>query len=265
MEPVLPIYYQIKHTIRSWIVNKEFDPGQKIPSVNDLAEEFDVNRLTVRQAISHLIQEGFLNSKRGEGTFVTNDENLINSFDFEFSGFVDDLIYRIPEMKIKSVEMGRIIASKYVRQKLELRKREEGVIQIKRVRSIKDRLLTYTTNYLPEEIGAKIGVDELYRKRLLQILGQDFGIQFTEAVQTIGASFASQEVAEKIGIPSGTPVLFVERTMYTKWRKPVELFQCVYPGDLYKFIVRFRNVRRKDGREWIQDLKSQMKPGAGRE
>src|SRR4030043_738737 len=91
MTTVLPIYYQIKQTIKGWIVNKEFGPGNKIPSENELADRFNVSRLTVRQAISQLIQEGFLNSRRGEGTFVTNNEDLINSFSLETTGFMDEL------------------------------------------------------------------------------------------------------------------------------------------------------------------------------
>lgn len=65
MNNVLPMYYQIKQPIKGWIINRECKPGEKIPSENELAEKFSVSRLMVRQGISHLIQEGFLNSKRG--------------------------------------------------------------------------------------------------------------------------------------------------------------------------------------------------------
>jgi GntR family transcriptional regulator len=80
---------------------------------------------------------------------------------------------------------------------------------------------------------------------------QDLGIQFTEAFQTIEASFADQEVSEALGIASGSPVLFVERIMYGRRRKPVELVQSSYRGDLYKYIVRLKNVKRKKGAVWI--------------
>jgi DNA-binding GntR family transcriptional regulator len=49
---ILPRYYQIKETIKKWIVEKEFDFGDKIPSENELAAKFNVSRLTVRQAVS---------------------------------------------------------------------------------------------------------------------------------------------------------------------------------------------------------------------
>ena len=251
MNTIVPVYYQIKQAIKNWIVNREFDPGEKIPSENELAERFKVSRLTVRQAIAQLTQEGLLTSKRGEGTFVTENANLITSFSLEFSGFMDDLFYQVSKSKTKSVKMSKMAVPKLIKEKLELDRRDEEVVQIKRVRFKENKSFAYTVNYLPLEIGEKITAGELYRKPLLQIMEQDLGIQFTEAFQTIEASFASKEVAEQLGIPSGSPILFVERIVYSKKRRPVELVQTSYRGDLYKYIVRLRNVRRKDGSIWI--------------
>ena len=252
---LLPVYYQIKQTIKNWIINREYEPGDKIPSENELAKRFNVSRLTVRQAISHLIQEGFLSSKRGEGTFVTRDENLINSFSLEFSGFMDDLFYQISKSKTKWVTMARMLPPQPIKEKLRLRSEHDEVVQIKRVRFLLENSFAYTINYLPIEIGSKIKETDLYRKPLLQIMEQDLGIRFTEAFQTIEASFADQEVAHKLGIPSGSPILFVERIMYAKNRKPVEVVQSSYRGDLYKYIVRLKSVKRKQGSIWIHQDK----------
>jgi len=252
MNTILPIYYQIKQTIKTWIINKEFNPGGKIPSENELAERFGVSRLTVRQAISQLTQEGFLISRRGEGTFVTDNVHLIDSWNFEFRGLIDDFFFaQISEVKTKSVQINKTMAPRAIQEKLGLSRETEKVIQIKRLRYVRDRLLTFSVNYLPIEIGAKLQEQALYEKSLLQILEQDLGIKFTEAVQTIEASFASQEVAQHLAIPSGSPVLFIERIMYTKRKKPIEIFQSSYRGDMYKFIVRYKNVLRKDGSKWV--------------
>ena len=251
MHTLLPIYYQIKQTIKNWIINKEFSPGGKIPSENELAGRFGVSRLTVRQAISQLTQEGFLVSRRGEGTFVTENVQLIDSCSFEFRGLIDDFFFaQISEIKTRSVETERRVAPKLIREKLQLEGPDTEVIQIKRVRYLKDKRFTYSTNYLPLEIGSRIKEKMLYEKSLLQVLGQDLGIQFTEAVQTIEASFSDHDIAERLAIPSGSPILFVERIIYAKQR-PIEIFQSAYPGDLYKFIVRYKNVIKKDGSEWI--------------
>jgi len=249
---LLPIYYQIKEKIKGWIIDGEFNPRAKIPSENELSEMFKVSRLTVRQAVSQLTQEGFLTRKRGEGTFVTDNEDLINSLSLELTGFMNDLFYyQISKIKIQTAEINRIAVSKRIREKLELDVEEKEVVQIKRVRFLRDRLFTYTVNYLPLEIGERIAVNELYEKPLLQILEQDLNILFTEAVQTIEATFADQEVAEKLEMSSGLPILTVERVMYGQQRKPIELFQSFYRGDLYKFIVRFKNIKGKNGSKWI--------------
>jgi len=252
VETVIPIYYQIKRAIKGWIVNKEIDPGEKIPSENELAAKFNVTRLTVRQAISQLNQEGFLNKRKGKGTFVTNNENLINSFSLEFFGLMDDLFSeQISKVKIKSVTMNRLVPSKLIKEKLKLNSEEKEVLQIKRARFLRDKPLTYNINYLPMEIGVKMNEKDLYERPLLQILEKDFGIEFTEAIQTIEASFADQEVAENLRIASGSPILFVERVMYTRNHKPVELFQSSNLGDQYKFIVRFKNVKESGKSQWI--------------
>lgn len=250
MSTLLPVYYQIKQTIKNWILNKEFSSGEKIPSENELAEKFNVSRLTVRQAIGQLSQEGFLVSKRGEGTFVTNNESLISKLSLEFTGFMDDLFYQISRSKTKTVKITQIPLPKLIKEKLELEEGEK-VVQIKRLRFLEGSAFAFTVNYLPIEIGEKINEKELYRRPLLQILEEDLGIQFTEAFQTIQASFADQEVAEQLGIHSGSPILFVERIMYTEKEKPVELVQSSYPGDLYKYIVRLKNIRKKGANIWI--------------
>jgi GntR family transcriptional regulator len=255
MNALLPLYYQIKQTIKNWILNKEYGPGDKIPSENELAAQFNVNRLTVRQAISQLIQEGFLVSKRGQGTFVANNENILESLNLEFTGFMDDLFYQIAKTKTKSVEITKINVSKSLREKFKLDRRCEEVIEIKRVRFKRNNSFAYTVNYLPLEIGNRISEKALKRKPLLQIMEQDLGIQFTEAFQTIEASFADVEVAKKLGVSPGSPILYVERVMYAKNHKPVEFVQTSYRGDLYKYIVRLKTVKRKHDSIWVHDYK----------
>jgi len=252
---LLPRYYQIKQVIKKWIINDEIGMGKKIPSENELASSFHVSRLTVRQALSQLIQEGFLTSRRGDGTYVTDNAKLLKSYNLEFSGFMDDLFYQISRSKTKSVEIKRKQLSKPIREKLELPGKEDEIVQVKRVRFIDNRSFAHTVNYLPVEIGKRLTKKALMKKPLLQIMEQDLEIIFTEAFQTIEASFADQSLAKKLEVPPGSPILFVERIMYTKRRKPVELVQSSYRGDLYKYIVRLKTVKRKKESVWVHERK----------
>jgi GntR family transcriptional regulator len=102
-------------------------------------------------------------------------------------------------------------------------------------------------------IGSQISEKELLRKPLLEILAKDLGIRFVEALQVIQASFADQEVSEKLGIALGSPMLLIERILYTKHGKPVQMLQGRYRGDLFKYIVRLKNIRARNGNVWVHD------------
>ena len=72
----IPIYLQIKQYLYRQIVTGELKPGQKIPSVRELAVQ-TVNVNTVQRALQQMNVEGILYTKRGEGNFVTEDTDLL--------------------------------------------------------------------------------------------------------------------------------------------------------------------------------------------
>lgn len=252
MSQLIPIYYQIKQSIKSRIINKEFNPGDRIPSENQLAEQFNVTRLTVRQALYQLVQEGLLEARRGNGTFVTNNNNIIKSHSYESAGFVDEDFYKVQKPETRSVEIDRVPAPKFVQDKLKLDRDDEIVTRLKRVKYLKNNPFNYIINYLPLEIGSKIVKKDLYQKSLLEILEIEIGIDFNEAFQTIEAAFADQEISDKLKIPSGAPMLSVVRTMYAKKRAPSLLSHILYRGDLFQYIARFKKVKRKSGKVWVR-------------
>ncbi|NQG97644.1 GntR family transcriptional regulator [Streptococcus suis] len=73
----VPIYIQITNTIKLQIVTNQLKPGDKLPTVRDLAETAGVNPNTVQRALSDLESEGFVYSVRTTGRFVTDNRELI--------------------------------------------------------------------------------------------------------------------------------------------------------------------------------------------
>ena len=250
MATLLPVYYQIKNKIQEWIVTKEYSPGERLPSENELAKIFEVSRLTVRQAIALLDQEKLVFRKRGEGTFVTQDSQLIDSLGLEFSGFMDDLFYQVSKSITKSVEIDQVSASKIVQKKLEIT--DDTVYRVRRVRELNNYLFAYTVNYLPNDIGSQISQEMLLKESMLKILEEKLGYDFDEAFQTIEASFSDQEVSSRLEVPSGSPILYVERVMYDVNQQPIEYVQSSYRGDLYKYVVRMKLNKEDKEQLWVQ-------------
>ncbi len=78
MDPIFdetqPIYYQIVQRICAQILRGEFRPGDRLPSVIDAAMHFKVNHNTIQRVYQELIRQGVAVAKRGEGTFVTEEQ-----------------------------------------------------------------------------------------------------------------------------------------------------------------------------------------------
>ena len=72
-----PIYAQLMEEIKRRIISGVYKPGEKMPSVRDLAAEASVNPNTMQRAFAQLEQEGLLYTQRTSGRFVTEDEERI--------------------------------------------------------------------------------------------------------------------------------------------------------------------------------------------
>lgn len=66
----IPVYYQLKNDFIKKIASGVWKAGECISSERELCEIYDVSRMTIRQAIGELVQEGILTRKKGKGTFV---------------------------------------------------------------------------------------------------------------------------------------------------------------------------------------------------
>ena len=75
--PALPIYLQVMTAIKRDIVTGDLSPGEKLPSVRDMALRYTINPNTAGRVYRELESEGVCFTRRGMGTFVTEDEDKI--------------------------------------------------------------------------------------------------------------------------------------------------------------------------------------------
>lgn len=76
----IPLYLQLKDTIKQAILSGEYKEHQKIPAESEFEKQYKVSRITVRRAVSELVKEGYLVKQPGKGTFVTHPK-LEHKFD----------------------------------------------------------------------------------------------------------------------------------------------------------------------------------------
>src|SRR5258708_38361115 len=101
----LPRYYQLKEIMKERIRSGEWKPGDLIPSERELGETYGISRMTARQAITDLVNEGLFYREQGKGTFVSR--NKITQQLIRLTGFTEDIRARgqQPSTKVLSAQL----------------------------------------------------------------------------------------------------------------------------------------------------------------
>jgi len=243
----IPLYYQLETILRKRIFSGELARGDLLPSEEALAKEYNMSRITVRQALSSLESDGLIVRKRGKGTFVSKKHTYLESP--KFTGFIEDLISMGIRTKSKILDISMVEGPQTIQEHLEL---EVGtqLFRIEKIRLVEGSPFSYVLNYLPPDIGQKIKKEDLIAKPLLMILEDDLGIKATEAVQSIEATIADTHVAPLLGIRVGDPLLKVERTVFDVNHKPVECVSVLYRADKYFFTAKLKRKRSETSVGW---------------
>ena len=74
-----PVYIQLIEQIQANIISGYYKPGDKLPSVRDLAAEATVNPNTMQKALTELERSGLVYANRTSGRFITSDEEMIKN------------------------------------------------------------------------------------------------------------------------------------------------------------------------------------------
>jgi GntR family transcriptional regulator len=229
----IPLYTQIRKSLRDDIVNKTLVAGQKIPSEDELAAKFGVSRMTVRQGISDLIDEGLLYRRHGVGTFVAQphferDHSRLTSF---VESAKEDGI----DLNIRVLIADILPAKLKVAQSLSL---QEGdlVVRVKTLRYVTDTPITVHDSYVPYKLFPQLLQEDLEAHHLWDIL-DSYGFRVKRAVQRLEAREADEEIAQLLQVDEGFPILYKERIVFLDNGTPVEFTYCYNRGDRYSLTI----------------------------
>ncbi len=235
-----PLYEQIKSYLLACIEQGMYPPDTRLPSERDLAEQFGVSRLTVKKAISDLLQSGQVYVQIGKGTYVSRAK-IDQSLD-SLTSFSEDMGQRHQLPGSRVLEAREIQAS--VEEARNLRVAPGMPLYfLRRVRLADDLPMAIESCRLVAAVcpGLLAGHD-YERESLYQVLRNGYGIRLTYAEQSIEARLASVDEAHLLQIEVRAPILAISRVTYTDSDQPVEYTVSAYCGTRYKFQAILRRV-----------------------
>jgi len=245
-DKAIPLYYQLETILRKKITAGEYSPDIPLPSEDALAAAYEVSRITVRQALSSLEQDGLVIRQRGKGTFVSENTSKLELP--RFTGSIEDLILMGKRTKTKVIESAWIDPPDIIRERLKIK--DGKVLRIEKIRHIEGNPFSHVFNYLPPKLGNDLPMDLVKSKPMLMILEDELGVRANEAEQTVEATIADASDASLLGIRVGDPLLKAERTVYDVNGDPVEYVSVVYRADKYAFTMKLKRKRTEKSVGW---------------
>ena len=107
-----PIYAQLLERIQLQIVSGIYAPGDKLPSVRDLAAEASVNPNTMQKAFAELERSGLIETKRTSGRFVTEDKNMITQIRTQLAkGEINAFIAKMKELGFEKKDIITLLSA----------------------------------------------------------------------------------------------------------------------------------------------------------
>jgi GntR family transcriptional regulator len=228
----IPIYYQLEEYIKAQIHNGELQPDEAIPSERVYSEMFQISRMTIRQALTNLVNQGYLYRQKGKGTFV-NIKKVEQQLQ-GMTGFTEDMLERgfTPGSKLLTFEI--IEAGPQIASHLGLTE-QDSVYKIIRVRLANNLPIALETTYLPVNLIKDLN-EEIINHSLYQYIEEKLSLDISEATQEIEAAVAKEAEIHHLEVEKGTPILLIARTSYLTNNTPFEYVKTAYRADRYKFV-----------------------------
>jgi GntR family transcriptional regulator len=226
----VPRYYEIEQALRARI--DELEPHESLPSDAQLCEAFQVSRMTARNAVQRLVQEGLVYRVPGRGTFVA--EGPAPRTASHVLSFTEEMRRRGRVASSRVVERQRRTATAEERRRLGVKE----VAVLRRVRIADGEPVALESAVFPADRAGLLLERDLERDSLHAALVAA-GVVPTAGRGALSAEAADSEDARLLGIKRGRPLLVERRLIYDQDGAPLELTESRYVGDRYGLDVVF--------------------------
>ena len=231
--PAVPQWRRIERTLRERI--HDLAPGDPLPSDTALCDEFGVSRMTARNAMQRLADEGLVVRVPGRGTFVGEATahrraDRLMTFSHEMSRLGRVATSRVLALEIRPSTPDEAAALGIVAS--------EPVVVVRRVRLADGEPIAVETARLLRRTAGVVLKADLEHGSLHEVLARG-GHHLRRGAATITAAAASHEDARLLGVRRGDPLLVERRVISDSHGRRLEATESRYPADRYALDVLF--------------------------
>jgi GntR family transcriptional regulator len=237
-----PHYRQIEQALRERIATLR--PGERLPSDAELCAEFGVSRMTARNAMHRLAEDGLIARQPGRGSFVTSPPahrraNRLMTFTQEMRR-----AGRVPSSRVLTRVIRPSTTSEADTLGIPVR---QPVVHLRRLRLADGEPIALESTVLIGSCADAVMTADLANGSLHETLGRA-GHVLRRGTGTIAAAAATAEDARLLATRVGDPLLVERRVIVDGHGRRIEATESRYPADRYGLVVQF-DVEAADGDE----------------
>ncbi|WP_096272560.1 GntR family transcriptional regulator [Paucisalibacillus globulus] len=213
-----PLYINVYDQLYKQIIDGNFPRNSKLPTENELAKSLGVSRVTLRQAISLLQDDGLIKSIQGKGNFITNPQPKNMTAGLEKIG---NPIEKCHSEKIDDVEIEfRLdLESDYTRQVLN--RKAAAVVAIERWYKSNGNIVAYAFTFMAIEAVTELNIDLHNEKQLLNMLEGEIYELANTATLEIKHSTSVNSSTQKHTIIGGEKCDLILESLYRNDKYPI--------------------------------------------
>lgn len=224
--------YQVMEQIECYILEKGLKSHDKFPGERKLCEEFDCNRVTLRNAFECLENAGKTYSIRGMGNYVAEQkiEICLTGYDSFYQHLMK--LGQKPSLEILSVKKEEV--SQKIAKQLSVIP-GSSVWETKTIVLLNDIPVVFETNWICAEEHPKIAREDLEKKEIYEVYRAQYHKDLEYGSEMIGITSAQTEEAEYLEVNDNAPLFFIQKIGSTQ-ETPVIYSQAVVRPDKIQFV-----------------------------
>ena len=231
----MPKYEQAYYTLINRLKSNRYPVGSRIPTEGDLAQQFSMSRVTIRHALDMLVQDGYVESRRGSGYTVLT---LSPASDTCLTSFTDAMLKAGYEPSSKLISIEKLIKGNATKNLIPPTLKGIDVTMITRVRMVDNKPRMLVITYAPSEFIKNAKAEDFPEEgpgqSILRILSKRFNLNWSSACENISPVSADKKISTLLGMKEGEPILKLGCTAVDQKGKTV-FYEEVYRNDTVSF------------------------------
>ncbi|MCA9978908.1 MAG: GntR family transcriptional regulator [Anaerolineales bacterium] len=234
----VPRYIQAREAINGQRQAGELQPGNKLPSEDQLAAQFGVSRMTIRKSLDDLIAMGLIYRRHGVGTFIS--QSTVQRDHTKLTDFFEScrLNGRKPEARLLKKEV--IAANEKMAEALGLLP-GASLVRLATLRMVDQTPITYHDAYLPVKlfpdlVDAEADWINLDSQHVWQLI-EKLGFIVANVVERLEAQISDDHIAPILDMTEGSAILYGERVLYSDDGTPLKHADCYNRGDRFSLTI----------------------------